>query len=359
VQIVAPQDGQAVQWSASLPVQAVVAEAGFHQAELEIDGRGQGMQVNPDPQLVPWVANWEWGEVSEGAHTLSVQLQGSQGRWAASLPVTVTVVPTGMLAYASSRDGLRAIHIMRTDGRETQRLETGPGEARQPAWGSAGSLAFVGEVEPGQPVIRRMASLQDEAVDLFPGRDPAWSRDGSHLAYAASIENVSQVFAVPATGGRSFQVTEEEAFAGQPTWSQDDTRLAYVVQRDGNWDIWSRALDGSDPQRLTDGPAMDWAPAWSPDGSRLAFVSNREGSHQIYVMRTDGTDVRRLTDFDQGAESPAWSPDGYWLAFVAYTGKGDGVNAREIHLMRADGRDQVRLTYNSLDDAQPAWGSVP
>jgi Tol biopolymer transport system component len=104
---------------------------------------------------------------------------------------------------------------------------------------------------------------------------------------------------------------------------------------------------------------MDWAPAWSPDRSQLAFVSNRGGSHQIYVMRDDGRSVQALTDFPFGAEAPAWSPTGLWLAFVAYTGDGEGVNAREIYLMRSDGREQVRLTYNAFDDIQPDWSRTP
>jgi Tol biopolymer transport system component len=75
-------------------------------------------------------------------------------------------------------------------------------------------------------------------------------------------------------------------------------------------------------------------------------------------MSTSGADVRLLTDFSRGAEAPAWSPDGYWLAFVAYTGEGEGVNARELYLMRSNGQELVRLTRNSFDDTQPDWGRV-
>lgn len=359
IQIVDPQDQQVLQRSVPLPVQAVLTDPGFSQAELLVGGRGQGAQVNPAPEDVPWIVDWAWQQVTDGPQVLAVQALGAKGRWQISAPVTVTVVPTGTLAFASNRDGIRAIYTMQTDGRDVERLRTGPGEARQPAWGGQGSLAFVAETEPGKPLVRWINSSAGEPTELFAGRDPAWAPGGARLAYAASIDNVSQVLTVAMPAGVPYQVTEEEAFAGQPTWSPDGRQLAYVVQRDGNWDIWVRALDGSDPQALTEGPAMDWAPAWSPDGSRLAFVSNREGSHQIFVMRPDGGGLQRLTDLPQGAESPAWSPDGYWLAFVAYSGSGEGVNAREIHLMRADGRDQVRLTYNSADDTQPAWSLAP
>jgi Tol biopolymer transport system component len=76
-------------------------------------------------------------------------------------------------------------------------------------------------------------------------------------------------------------------------------------------------------------------------------------------MNSDGTGVRMLSNLRAGAEAPAWSPDGLWLAFVAYTGDGNGINAREIYLMRSDGQNQVRLTYNSSDDTDVAWSWIP
>jgi TolB protein len=359
VHIVAPLRGEILRRSVSSPVRALLTEPGFSHAELQIDGRGQAVQVNLHPEVVPWEVEWAWDQVGEGTHSLVVQAYGSKGEWRASVPVTVTVVATGTLAFVSNRDGASAIYMMDTDGRNVRRLVTGPGEARRPSWGTDGTLAFVAETEPGSPVIRRLAKDGSRVEDLVAGWDPAWSPDGTHLAYGASVENVNQVFVASMPDAAPAQVTVEEAYAGQPTWAPDGRRLAYVAERDGNWDIWVTGLDGSEPRRLTDDPAMDWAPDWSPVGSRLAFVSNRGGTYQIYVMRPDGSDVQPLTDLPQGAESPAWSPDGSWLAFVTYTGDGEGVNAREVYLMRADGRDLVRLTYNAFDDTQPDWGQAP
>jgi dipeptidyl aminopeptidase/acylaminoacyl peptidase len=348
-----------MQRAPSLAVQAMLTEANFAQAALEVDGLRRDALANPDPEAAPWIVEWEWADAGEGPHTLAVVAQSPRGEWLTSVPVTVTVVPPGILAFASNRDGAQAVYTMQTDGREVTRWTSGPGDARQPAWRPDGVLAYVAEPGAGRAVIRQIAVPGGGGTELFPGRDPAWSPTGRRLAFAATTEEVSQVFTALPAGGAPFQVTEEEAYAGQPAWSPDGKRLAHVAQRDGNWDIWVVKAGGDEPLRLTEDAAMDWAPAWSPDGSQLAFVSNRGGNHQIYTMRDDGRGVKKLTGFELGAEAPAWSPDGFWLAFVAYTGEGEGVNAREIHLMRVDGRDQTRLTYNAFDDSLPDWSLAP
>lgn len=359
VQIVEPLDRTVIQHGTSVVVRASVAKADCRRAELQVDGVLVGIEANPTEAASSWTAVWTWEDVDEGTHELVVQAHGSDGELGMSPPVTVTVVPAGHLVFVSNRDGVHAVYTMQSDGRNLSRLTFGPGSAAQPTLSKNGKLAFVAETENDLPMIKWAEADDETARELISGRDPAWSPNDTRLAYAASLEGVSQVFVIEIRNTSPLLVTDERVYAGQPAWSPDGARLAYVVERENNLDIWSVALDDGVPHRLTDDPAMDWAPAWAPDGSRLAFVSNRGGSHQIYTMRADGTDVRSLTDFPKGAEAPAWSPDGYWLAFVAYTGDGVGSNAREIHLMRADGQNLVRLTLDAFEDTEPDWVWMP
>jgi TolB protein len=259
---------------------------------------------------------------------------------------------------------------MDTVGQGAERLTAGPGAAWQPcllagsAQAAEPTLIYAAETGGMGPVIRQQTSGGD-VLDIVVGSEPACAPAGRRVAFVASVDGVSQVLAVQPKGGMPQALTAEETYAGQPAWSPDGTQVAYVAGRDNNWDIWiapslgTAGMNRQFARRLTDDPADDYAPSWSPDGSRLAFVSNRGGSHQVYVVQADGTGVAALTSLPMGAEAPAWSPDGFWLAFVAYTGDGKGVNAREIYIMRADGRHPVRLTYNSYDDTDVTWAAAP
>jgi Tol biopolymer transport system component len=187
----------------------------------------------------------------------------------------------------------------------------------------------------------------------FIAEDPAWSRDGTRLAYVK--DGIEVWHPADYRFVKVHANTAELAFS-QPAWSPDGARLALVgrVTEAGasNLDIWVMNADGTGAVRLTNDPAGDTSPAWSPDGSRIAFASSRDMQREIYVMRPDGTDVVNLTRSDGADDQPSWSPDGSRIAFQTDR---DGGNL-EIYVMDADGQNPVNLTNHPAADRNPVWG---
>ena len=51
---------------------------------------------------------------------------------------------------------------------------------------------------------------------------------------------------------------------GQPAWSRDGTKIAFVSSRAGNQEIYAMSATGTGVTRLTNNPASDGKPAWGP-----------------------------------------------------------------------------------------------
>ena len=113
-----------------------------------------------------------------------------------------------------------------------------------------------------------------------------------------------------ADGSNPTRLTDNPGLDADPAWSPDGTKIAFASFRDGNQEVYVMDADGSNPTRLTDNPASDIVPAWSPDGTKIAFASRRDGNPEVYVMDADGSNPTRLTDNPTFDGVPAWSPDG-------------------------------------------------
>jgi Tol biopolymer transport system component len=74
------------------------------------------------------------------------------------------------------------------------------------------------------------------------------------------------------------QVTDDEDGLNTfPAWSPDGSQIAFSREvDDDNTDIFVMNLNGSDVRQVTESEASDTRPSWSPDGKNLLIVSNRK-----------------------------------------------------------------------------------
>lgn len=183
--------------------------------------------------------------------------------------------------------------------------------------------------------------LERRAPEGAFDQDPAWSPDGSKLAFARA----ANITVMDADGGNVRQLTTSGADRG-PAWSPDGRRIAFVRQ-DGSG-IWVMSADGSGPSVLYDPPdAIPLEVSWSPDGTRLAFSGTSPG---IWVVGADGASPVKV---NAGGNSPAWGPDGR-IAFAAASGS----DVSALFLMDARFDGMVPLGFGtSQNDARPAWSA--
>src|SRR5262249_40037420 len=157
---------------------------------------------------------------------------------------------------------------------------------------------------------------QNAAAD----RQPAWSPDGSRIAFVSDRDGRQDLYVMNADGSNPTRLTDGCCLSvdAEPTWSPDGKQIAFgsTGPFNGGWHIWGVNADGTNLRQLTQGPGVD--PAWSPDGSTVAYSS---GSDYIYFVGADGTGEHVFNIPMQGVGpevAPAWSPDGTMIAFAAY-----------------------------------------
>ncbi len=178
---------------------------------------------------------------------------------------------------------------------------------------------------------------------LASERNPTWSVMGK-IAY----ERDNQIWVMNDDGSNQMQfpgITLPSPIS--PAWSPDGSKLAFT----GGGDIYLINADGSNQQRVTNSAAAENNPSWSPDGLRLVFS---KGSTGIFVMNADGTNEMQLTSSND--IEPVWSYDNFRtkIAFVRRAFVGG------IYTMDINGDNQIRIIANMerTEYSSPAWQPV-
>jgi Tol biopolymer transport system component len=206
---------------------------------------------------------------------------------------------------------------------------------------------------------------------------PAWSPDGSMLAFARTTQTGNRyrstlITRSLATGAERRLVAVDLgarlSSVGEPAWSPDGSMIAYTHSRlDSEYHfrplIRVVSSAGGEPRTLIRDAQ---SPAWSPDGSKLAFASVRDrngrrcGSHEcwyageLYTARADGSGARRLTANEGDDARPTWSPDGSRLLFTSDRNLPEG-DSSEVYSVASDGTCLTWLTNGTPSSGEPSW----
>lgn len=180
---------------------------------------------------------------------------------------------------------------------------------------------------------------------------PAWSPDGSRLAFISDRTDKRQIYVINPNGGEADAMTSLDEGVNSFAWSPDGARIAFtalepksaaVKDRDKKYgefqvvdqdhrmshlfilDVANKATTS-----LTSGAFTVGSFAWSPDGARIAFdhrvnaSPGSSGSADISVVTVADKSVRHLVTQEGPDTEPTWSPDGTKIAFATAMARRD------------------------------------
>jgi hypothetical protein len=262
----------------------------------------------------------------------------------APAPAAAAPQPGGRIALQTRMGG--DIYVLNADGSGMRRVTTG----LDPAWSPDGTrLAYVrwGSPEAEVFVLDLRSGEEKRVAGASQARAPTWSADGQALTFAR-ITSSSSCYATPFgcfspsdppfAGRDCIQVPRigQICLSSYPKRDVDVTGLTQVMLAGGAWlDVPSEPS----PQ----------SPAWRPGFPQLLY--RNEKGLQLLEDRSS-----RLLLADAQANSPAWSPDGQRIAFQAHVH-----DHSDIFVVDAGGGGRTALTQReplatrAVNNVAPAW----
>ncbi|MCL4806219.1 MAG: PD40 domain-containing protein, partial [Thermoanaerobaculia bacterium] len=114
------------------------------------------------------------------------------------------------------------------------------------------------------------------------------------------------------------RITSGPGIKTSPAFSPDGSLLAFTADLDGNLDVFVVPAAGGVPKRLTWHPSRDTVQGFTPDGKAVLFSSPREAfsnrHDQLYTVPVEGGAVTKLPI--PHAARAVFSPDGRTIAYT-------------------------------------------
>jgi dipeptidyl aminopeptidase/acylaminoacyl peptidase len=239
---------------------------------------------------------------------------------------------TGDLVYASGKEDIFRLTLSGPAGGKPRILVEGDQQVTWPVFSPDGRwIAYTSDFDGNENsdifvMPARGGRSRNLTANPADDRAPTWAPDGKSMAFISNRNgDVENVFVLSVASGRTRQLTRHDLPVSEAAWQPGARGIAYTVGdvrsriglADASTGKAKTIMDSADPEFHL---WHDYCPPkpWSPDGSRLAFLSGEFGGQDIGILDLKDKRVSWLARDDAEKAAPCWSPDGRKVAYTEY-----------------------------------------
>ena len=174
----------------------------------------------------------------------------------------------------------------------------------EPVWSPDGSS--IAYVHAGNVWTMTSSGGSQAQLTTGGGADPTWSPSATGKIAFALGGAIYTISASSPGSGSALSISGPSGALSQPAWSPDGSQLAFQASDGSKVQIWVVSSSGGTATRVTTSSAVDkTAPSWSPDGSALVFAETGAG---IYDSTLSGSSWSAPTSLHSGGSdaTPDW-----------------------------------------------------